>query len=239
MKLAYEIASLDDAPELVREHYVAKSSGGFRLELTNYETTSEMSAAKDIARDGRNAAAARILELEALALKPPTELEPIPTFERSPDDIRLEKEFNDKLAAHEAGIKANIESLRADRNSVALTRTATEIASRLAVSGSHELLMPFILERLVASDAGGVFAVTARDAASLEHLTEQLRNDARFSRVLNGHSSAADKARHQALVDATLGLGLAPSSITRARFEQMSAPERAAHARVGGKIVDA
>jgi hypothetical protein len=247
MQIAYEVESLDDEPELVREHYIAKTNGGFRLQLTNHPSHEELREQLRTEKTAIGRATQQIHALEMAAVqdqlaeaKRHAEPKPVVTVPaRHPDDVRLEKECADKLAAHEAGIKANIESLRADRNSVALERVATEIASKLAVSGSHALLMPFVRERLTASDTNGHFEITAKDAASIEHLTEQLRADARFSRVLNGHSSAADKARHQALVDATLGLTAGPASVTRAQFQALSATERAAFARTGGKLSDA
>jgi hypothetical protein len=235
--ISYEIKSLDDAPEWAREHYI-KTKSGYRLEITGVETHEELRAAKDAARDGRNIAAARIIELEALALKPPPELPPLPTFERSADDIRLEKEFTDKLAAHEAGLQAQVASLRSDRDSTALERVAVEVASKLAIAGSHELLLPHIRARLAVSDANGHFEIAAKDAASIEHLVEQFRADPRFSRVLNGMSTV-DKAQHQRRVAESLGIVATPASVTRAAFQAMTAPERAAYAREGGKIADA
>jgi hypothetical protein len=152
-------------------------------------------------------------------------------------ETQLEAEFTAKLAAHETNLKAQIASLRSDRDSVALERVAVEIASRIAIAGSHELLLPFIRTRLVASDAGGVFAVTAKDAPTLEHLTEEFRNDVRFSRVING-ASPLDQARHQQRVAETLGLTAAPPSVTRQAFEKMTSAKRSEFARMGGKIVD-
>jgi hypothetical protein len=71
-----------------------------------------------------------------------------------------------------------------------------------------------------------------------EHLTEQFRADSRFSKMLNGQSTV-DKARHQKLVDETLGITTtAQGLITRAKFEAMNATERSAFAREGGKIAD-
>jgi hypothetical protein len=245
--ISYEIKSLDDAPEWAREHYI-KTKTGYRLEITGVETHEELRAAKDAARDGKNAATARIRELEEQAEEQALQNEyaearrladpkPIVQPERHPDDIRLEKEFTDKLAAHEDGLKAQVASLRSDRDSTALERTAVEVASKLAIAGSHELLLPHIRARLAVSDANGVFAVTAKDAPSIEHLVEQFRADPRFSRVLNGMSTV-DKAQHQRRVDETLGI-TAPASVTRAAFQAMTAPERAAYAREGGKIADA
>jgi hypothetical protein len=158
--------------------------------------------------------------------------------ERSADDVRLEKEFADKLNAHEETLKAQVASLRRDRDDTALERAATEIANKLAVPGTVELLLPHIRERLTASDAGGHFEITAKDAASLEHLAEQFRTDPKFARVIVG-AAPLDAARHQQRVNETLGVVPLPASVTRQAFEQMTPAKRAAYARTGGRIADA
>jgi hypothetical protein len=158
--------------------------------------------------------------------------------ERSADDARLEKEFADKLNAHEETLKAQVASLREDRDRVALERVAHEIASRVAIAGSHELLMPHIMSRLVASDAGGHFEITAKDAASLEHMAEQFRTDPKFARVIVG-AAPLDAARHLQRVNETLGIVPAPASVTRQAFEQMTPAKRSEFARTGGRIADA
>jgi hypothetical protein len=245
-EVTYEVESLDSVPEWAREHYLAKPSGGFRLEITGRQSAEEMRAEMLEAKAATGQANRKIHELEKRALQDqltearrladPKPIVSVP--ERHPDDIRLEAETNEKIRAHEAGLQAQVASLRSDRDSVALERVAVSIASKLAIAGSTELLLPHVRERLMVSDANGHFEIAAKDAPSIEHLVEQFRADPRFSRVLNGMSTV-DKAQHQRRVDETLGIGAAQSSITRAKFEAMNAPERAAYARTGGKIADA
>jgi hypothetical protein len=152
-------------------------------------------------------------------------------------ETRLEAQNVRKLAAHEQGLKEQVASLRADRDAAALGRGSHEIAGRLAVPGSAEVLLPHIRARLVASDVGGVFTVTVKDAPSVEHLTEQLRADPKFSRLIV-NASPVDQARHLQKVNETLGLTPPVAAVTRSQFEQMTSAKRSECARAGTKIVD-
>ena len=245
MQLQYEIASLDAIEPALREHYVKTKNGGYRLELTNYQTAEQMRTQMLADKSATGRATVRIHELEKQALqdelaetKRRAEPKPVVPPERSADDQRLEKEFTDKLNAHEAGLKAQVASLRSDRDSTALERVAAEIASKLAVPGSIDLLLPHVRERLTASDIGGRFEITVKNAASVEHLIEEFRSDPRFARAVNG-PNAVDQALHAKRVAETLGISAAQTSVTRAEFERLSAAKRAAHARAGTRIIDA
>jgi hypothetical protein len=239
MQIPYETATLDGIDPAYREHYV-QTDNGYRLDVSGIESKDQLledirteRAAKKIALDkfSRLERAAR-----ELAHEPPPIVEPTPV-PRHPDDLRLEAETAAKIAAREADWKAQVDSLRSDRDTTALERVAVELATKLAVPGSHEVLLPHIRTRLVANDAGGIFTVTARDAASLEHLTEQFRSDPKFARLIAGHAPA-DQALHRKRVEETLGVVAAPASITRAAFEALTPAARSAFARNGGKIID-
>jgi hypothetical protein len=212
--------------------------------VSGVETRDELMAGIRNEKSMRKKAADQIHDLEKRALSDEIRrLElatatPAPiTPERPADDIRLEKETADKIAAYTSDREAHIAGLRRDRDSSALERTAVAIAAKLNPA-CVELLRPHILERLAASDVGGVFSVTVKDAPSVEHLVEQFRADPRFAPVIVG-ASATEINAHAARVAATLGLTTPAPSVTRAAFEQMTPAKRSAHARVGGKISDA
>jgi hypothetical protein len=248
MPLKYEVKDLADVEEPRRALYIPIEAGGFRLEVNGLpgspdDIRAAMRAdkiAKDVAtaelerREQLAAARAEIERLEKLAREPPPMAEPTP---RHSDDARLEAETAAKIAEHEAGIQARITSLRADRDTTALERVACEIAAKLAVPGSHELLLPHIAARLVASDAGGVFSVTAKDAPTIEHLVEQFRSNPAFARIITG-ASAADQARHQQRVNETLGVPAARPTLSREKFNGLGPQHRAAIARGGAEIFD-
>jgi hypothetical protein len=220
MALTYTIESLNDVDEQHRSLYV-KTDKGFRVDVSGVETRDELMAGIRGEKAARNRAVAEINRLEKQALNDQiTRLElahaapALITPERHADDLRLEQETNAKLAEHEANLKAHVDSLRSDRDTTALERVAVAIAAKLNPA-CVELLRPHILERLAASDVGGVFSVTVKDAPSVEHLVEQFRADPRFAPAIVG-ASATEINAHAARVRETLGLSTPAPTLTRA-----------------------
>jgi len=240
MSLQFETTDLDSVDPAYREYYVP-SDNGFRLDVSGMKSRDELledikaeRAAKKLALDRFSRLERQ--ERERVRETPPiAEPEPVP---RHPRDVELEAEHVRKVAEYEAGLQAQVTSLRADRDEAALGRVSHEIAGKLSIPGSSEVLLPHIRERLTVSDAGGVFTVTARDVASLEHLAESFRSDARFARLIVG-ASPADQVRHQQRVNESLGFTAAPVAVTRAQFAAMTPAARSQFARNGGKISDA
>lgn len=243
MPLAYEIENLDAVDPAHREYYARTEAGGFRLDVHGIKTAAQELEELRTHTAARRAATAETQRLEKLAAAR-AEIErlekPAPIAEPTPghsDDARLEAETAAKLAEHVAGREAQIAGLRRDRDDAALARVAVDLAAKLAVPGSHELLLPHIRARLVASDAGGALSVTAKDAPTLDALAEEFRSNPAFARIVTA-ASAADQARHQQRVNETLGVPAARPTLTRAKFDTLRPAERAAHVRAGAEIFD-
>jgi hypothetical protein len=244
MPLQFEVADLADVPEAHRDHYTQTEAGRYRLQVAGLATVEQLREGLRAETAGRRAALAEIDRLEKLTaaraeiqrLEKPEPPSPIAEPEQS-DDARLEAETARKLAAHVADREAHIAGLRRDRDTTALARVAHELAGKLAGPDYAALLAPHIAARLVASDAGGRFEVTAKDLPTLEHLAAELRADPKFARVIIG-ASPADQALHQKRVNETLGVTAARPTLTRAKFDTLRPAERAAHVRAGAEIFD-
>lgn len=242
MPLKYTVESLDAIDPALREHYTP-TPNGFRLELTGHETAEQLLESKRVDRDGRNSAIEKIIVLEKLAAEAATrqteqDRKDAQAAEREATrSAEYERENTRKLAEHEAGIQARVASLRAARDGAALDRVAIDLSVKLAVPGSHELLLPHVRARLEASDADGVLSVSVKDASSYEHLAEQLRADPRFARVIE-NASPQDRAAHARRVAETLGTPQPRPPLTREKHEALPPAERAAQARGGAEIFD-
>jgi hypothetical protein len=265
MALKYSVPSLDDVEEAHRQHYIADEAGGFKLDLEGYESASELREAKRRERDLKHEAKAKLRELEAaqsgsgysdsdadyafaesqaaLAKKIPPSLRahaygsPEYLAALAALDAEYSASHTAKLREATAGQQAQVDSMRADLARVTLERVALYLAAKLARPGCAPLLIPHIAARLVGREENGAFVVGVKDAASLEALAEQFRNDVAFVPIIHG-TSPTEKALHHKRVAETLGVKPPTQPLTRAKFEQLSPELRASHVRAGAQIFD-
>jgi hypothetical protein len=260
--LRYEVESLDGVDEAHRGYYAPTESGAFRLQISGYESAAELRESKARESEGRKAAEAKIRELEATQsdrqyafaqeqAASAKALAKIPEALRAP--VYGSPEYRAALAAYDAehsapyiaklseaataSKQAEIASLRADLETATLDRVSHELSVKLAHPEYRALLLPHIRERLEARDENGAVVISAKGAASLDDLAEQMRAAPEFSRIIIG-ASPAEKARHAARVAETLGEPAARQPLTRAKFEALSPEKRAEHARAGTTILD-
>lgn len=236
--LRYEVENLDAVDPPLRDCYAQIEGGGFRLQISGYQTAAELREEKKRDTEARKVAEAKLRELE-LAQTDSTDAdyrraEAAAMLAKIPESLRApayrSAEYIAALAAYQAeysapflakvneaaaSMQSQIDSMRADRNQAMLEHAATSLAARIAHPGRLTVLLPHIAARLEGREADGVFSVHAKDASSLDDLAEQFRNDPAFELIIIG-ASPAEKARQAARVAETLGQPAARQPMTRA-----------------------
>jgi hypothetical protein len=261
--LKFEVPDLSQIDEALRGFYEPTDTGAFRLQISGHQTTAELRESKHRESEGRKAAETRLRELEAAqtdreykfareqaALA--KELAKMPESLRahaygSPEYLAALAAFDAEQSAPyiaklreatAASQQAHLASLRADLERVTLDRVSHELAAKLARSPECvALLLPHIAARLEGREENGVFVVGTKDAADLDALAEQFRNDVAFAPIIRG-ASPQERALHAKRVAETIGAKAAPQPLTRAQFERLTPEKRAEQVRAGTSILD-
>jgi aspartate/methionine/tyrosine aminotransferase len=117
--------------------------------------------------------------------------------------------------------------------------TATQLAAKLAVEGSSEVLLPHIQSRLKTEfkDGQPVTVVLGKDgrpsALTVDDLAAEFTNNKAFSHVISG-----SKARGAGTDTPTNKGGAGVLEISRSEFEALPAAKRMEHVKSGGKVTD-
>lgn len=192
------------------------------LKAKNDELLSETKAAKAKAREEADAAK---LAIEEAARK-------------SGDVAALEKSWSDKLAAREAALTAERDALGNVVRDLTVNSTATQLAAKLAVPGSADVLLPHIKNRLALETQDGkpVVRVLGADgkpsAASVDDLAKEIAGDTRFAPLIVASMATGGGA------SGGRGGGAATKTVTRSAFDNMQPEARMAHVKAGGTITD-
>lgn len=227
--LKSNVDTLDDVPEVLREHYVPRGSGGFRLE-TDEEASKSLHRALEFERQKRKDAEARLLEVSPpAAAKADDEpewwtasgvkdfvqknlhrLNGLEGEARAAEFTKIQEEASPLIDAYtRAPYEAELKHLREEYVRIRGDVEANTLAAKLAVAGSASALAPFIRERIQVERSGeDDWAVTYRDATGAtvtpDVLEFEFRNNAAMAPLFPGNT-AREREVHDRKVAETLG----------------------------------
>lgn len=238
MALKYELETLDGLDDGVKSLYV-EHDGKFMLGVEGLpkpshqddsglrkkvdELLSEKKAA-DVARKKAEADARSAAEDAA----------------RKAGDLgSLEKSWQEKLTARETELQEENKRLNGNLTDVLVESVASRLASDIAISGSSNVLLPHIRQRLTIDYVDGkpVTRVLGMDgkpsAATLEELKTEFANNKAFAPIVT-----ATKASGGGAAGAGNGGGATDKTMTRSQFDATSQADRQTFAKGGGKVID-
>ncbi|WP_288075684.1 hypothetical protein [Pseudomonas sp.] len=201
MTLKFQLDSLEGVEESIQALYVEKD-GKFVLGIEGLppqEDVSGLKAKVDELLGEKKAAEKARKEAEEKA-----RLEREEALRKSGNVEELEKSWSEKFTRREAELNGLLESERSTLNAqirdLTVGRTATEIATALAVPGSAKALLPHIERRLSVEQRDGKPTVVVLDAAgklsaaSLDELKAEFANDAAFAPLITGSKASGGGA---------------------------------------------
>jgi len=199
--LKFQLDTLDGVDEAVRALYTEKD-GKFVLGiegLPQQEDVSGLKAKVDELLGEKKAAEKKAREAEEAA-----RLEREEAARKSGNVEELERSWTEKFTRREAELTGTLEQERATLSGqirdLTVGRTATDIASALAVQGSAKALLPHIERRLSVEQRDGKPVVVVLDAqgklsaATLDELKAEIANDAAFAPLIAGSKASGGGA---------------------------------------------
>ncbi|WP_434676218.1 hypothetical protein [Pseudomonas sp. D3-10] len=199
--LKFQLDSLEGVDESVRELYTEKD-GKFILGIEGLPQQEDVSGLKSKVQellDEKKAAEKKAREAEELAR---TEREE--AARKSGNVEELEKSWSEKYSKREAELSAMLEqergTLTTQIRDLTVGRTATDIASALAIPGSAKALLPHIERRLSVEQRDGKPVVVVLDqqgklsAATLDELKAEFANDVAFAPLIAGSKASGGGA---------------------------------------------
>lgn len=199
--LKFQLDTLEGVDESVRALYTEKD-GKFVLGiegLPQQEDVSGLKAKVDELLGEKKAAEKKAREAEEAARLEREEL-----ARKSGNVEELERSWTEKFTRREAELTGTLEQERATLSGqirdLTVGRTATDIASALAVQGSAKALLPHIERRLSVEQRDGKPVVVVLDAqgklsaATLDELKAEIANDAAFAPLIAGSKASGGGA---------------------------------------------
>ncbi|SIR84124.1 hypothetical protein SAMN05216509_5338 [Pseudomonas sp. B10] len=199
--LKFQLDTLEGVDEAVRALYTEKD-GKFVLGiegLPQQEDVSGLKAKVDELLGEKKAAEKKAREAEEAARLEREEL-----ARKSGNVEELERSWTEKFTRREAELTGTLEQERATLSGqirdLTVGRTATDIASALAVQGSAKALLPHIERRLSVEQREGMPVVVVLDAqgklsaATLDELKAEIANDAAFAPLIAGSKASGGGA---------------------------------------------
>jgi hypothetical protein len=199
--LKFQIDTLDGVDEAVRALYTEKD-GKFVLGIEGLPQQEDVS--------GLKAKVDELLGEKKLAEKKAREAEELARTEReeaarkSGNVEELEKSWSEKYTRREAELNGMLEQERGTLSTqirdLTVGRTATDIASALAIPGSAKALLPHIERRLSVEQRDGKPVVVVLDqqgklsAATLDELKAEFANDTAFAPLIAGSKASGGGA---------------------------------------------
>ncbi|AWQ81531.1 hypothetical protein [Pseudomonas aeruginosa] len=225
MTLKFQLDSLEGVDESVAALYVEKD-GKFVLGiegLPQQEDVSGLKAKIQELLDEKKAEADKRKAAEEQA-----RLEREEALRKSGNVEELEKSWSEKYSRREAELTSALETERATLQGqirdLTVGRTATEIATTLAVPGSAKALLPHIERRLSVEQRDGKPTVVVLDAAgklsaaTLDELKAEFTNDPAFAPLIAGSKASGGGAG-----GAGKGGGAAKGNIGGTKEERLAA----------------
>jgi hypothetical protein len=199
--LKFQLDTLEGVDEAVRALYTEKD-GKFVLGiegLPQQEDVSGLKAKVDELLGEKKAAEKKAREAEDAA-----RLEREEAARKSGNVEELERSWTEKFTRREAELNGMLEqergTLSGQIRDLTVGRTATDIASALAVQGSAKVLLPHIERRLSVEQREGKPVVVVLDAqgklsaATLDELKAEIANDAAFAPLIAGSKASGGGA---------------------------------------------
>jgi hypothetical protein len=199
--LKFQLDTLEGVDEAVRALYTEKD-GKFVLGiegLPQQEDVSGLKAKVDELLGEKKAAEKKAREAEDAA-----RLEREEAARKSGNVEELERSWTEKFTRREAELNGMLEqergTLSGQIRDLTVGRTATDIASALAVQGSAKALLPHIERRLSVEQRDGKPVVVVLDAqgklsaATLDELKSEIANDAAFAPLIAGSKASGGGA---------------------------------------------
>ncbi|MFJ2527830.1 hypothetical protein [Pseudomonas helmanticensis] len=199
--LKFQLDTLEGVDEAVRALYTEKD-GKFVLGiegLPQQEDVSGLKAKVDELLGEKKAAEKKAREAEDAA-----RLEREEAARKSGNVEELERSWTEKFTRREAELNGMLEqergTLSGQIRDLTVGRTATDIASALAVQGSAKALLPHIERRLSVEQRDGKPVVVVLDAlgklsaATLDELKAEIANDAAFAPLIAGSKASGGGA---------------------------------------------
>lgn len=201
MTLKFQLDSLDGVDESIQALYVEKD-GKFVLGIEGLPQPEDVSGLKSKVEE--------LLGEKKLAEKKAREAEEAARLEReelarkSGNVEELEKSWSEKYTRREAELNGLLEqergSLGGQIRDLTVGRTATDIATTLAIPGSAKALLPHIERRLSVEQRDGKPTVVVLDqagklsATTLDELKAEFMNDPAFGPLIAGSKASGGGA---------------------------------------------
>ncbi|UVM65040.1 hypothetical protein LOY34_17050 [Pseudomonas sp. B21-009] len=201
MTLKFQLDSLEGVDESIQALYVEKD-GKFVLGIEGLPQPEDVTGLKSKVQellDEKKAADKARKDAEEQA-----RLEREEALRKSGNVEELEKSWSEKFSRREAELTSTLESERATLQGqirdLTVGRTATEIATTLAIPGSAKALLPHIERRLSVEQRDGKPTVVVLDAAgklsaaTLDELKAEFTNDPAFGPLIAGSKASGGGA---------------------------------------------
>jgi hypothetical protein len=201
MTLKFQLDSLEGVDESIQALYVEKD-GKFVLGIEGLPQPEDVSGLKSKVQellDEKKAEAEKRKAAEDQA-----RLDREEALRKSGNVEELEKSWSEKYARREAELTGQLEStnitLQGQIRDLTVGRTATEIATTLAIPGSAKALLPHIERRLSVEQRDGKPTVVVLDAAgklsaaTLDELKAEFTNDPAFGPLIAGSKASGGGA---------------------------------------------
>ncbi|WP_247842261.1 hypothetical protein [Pseudomonas sp. MWU12-3103b] len=201
MTLKFQLDSLEGVDESIQALYVEKD-GKFVLGIEGLPQPEDVSGLKSKVQellDEKKAEADKRKAAEEQA-----RLDREEALRKSGNVEELEKSWSEKYSRREAELTGQLEStnatLQGQIRDLTVGRTATEIATTLAIPGSAKALLPHIERRLSVEQRDGKPTVVVLDAAgklsaaTLDELKAEFTNDPAFGPLIAGSKASGGGA---------------------------------------------
>lgn len=201
MTLKFQLDTLEGVDDSVKSLYVEKD-GKFVLGIEGLPPQEDVSGLKSKVQellDEKKAEAEKRKAAEDQA-----RLDREEALRKSGNVEELEKSWSEKYSRREAELTGTLESerntLQGQIRDLTVGRTATEIATTLAIPGSAKALLPHIERRLSVEQRDGKPTVVVLDAAgklsaaTLDELKAEFTNDPAFGPLIVGSKASGGGA---------------------------------------------
>ena len=199
--LKFQLDTLEGVDEAVRALYTEKD-GKFVLGIEGLPQQEDVSGLK--AKVDELLGEKKLAEKKAREAEEAARLEREEAARKSGNVEELERSWSEKYNRRDAELNGMLEQERATLSGqirdLTVGRTATDIASALAVQGSAKALLPHIERRLSVEQRDGKPVVVVLDAqgklsaATLDELKAEIANDAAFAPLIAGSKASGGGA---------------------------------------------
>ena len=199
--LKFQLDTLEGVDEAVRALYTEKD-GKFVLGIEGLPQQEDVSGLK--AKVDELLGEKKLAEKKARETEEAARLEREEAARKTGNVEELERSWTEKFTRREAELNGMLEqergTLSGQIRDLTVGRTATDIASALAVQGSAKALLPHIERRLSVEQRDGKPVVVVLDAqgklsaATLDELKVEIANDAAFAPLIAGSKASGGGA---------------------------------------------